>query len=457
MSLKNIIYLNTALHMKSCSFLALMLAMGPVLAQPLLPEADAVRERPEAQGWLVHGQATFVEQLRPAFSAPYIGPNSMQRATMQRNTLSADIILGRRLWQGAEFIFDTQLSRGFGLSGTRGVAGFPNGEAFRIGSNDPRLTVTRAFIRQTIGLGGGEDPGDAGDQFRFNRPLPRERITITAGKFAVFDIFDDNRYAHDPRTQFLNWAFIAAGAVDWSNDAKGYTNGVAVEWDNGIWGLRGGAVQVARRVNSLSLDPQPGRGYQLLAQLDHFHSIGGRPGALRLIGGFSRTRSQSWAELMGQDDAGSRENPRGSYRHKYMLALNMEQEIAPELGVFARLSWNDGRNQQWMYTQMDWAISAGLSLGGGRWGRAADTVGLAANIGGLGGPQRRFLEAGGAGFIIGDGRLNYRPERVVELYYDARVAAGTNVAANIQLVNNPGHNADRGPIVFLGLRVRTAF
>ncbi len=430
--------------------------IGAAQAEPLWPALETRREQLEAAGWLLHGQATFIEQLRPSFRAPYNGENSMQRATMQRNTLSSDIIVGRSLWQGAEFIFDTQLSRGFGLSGTRGVAGFPNGEAFRIGSNDPRLTVTRAFIRQTIGLGGGEDPPD-GDPFRFNRPQPRERITITAGKFAVFDIFDDNRYAHDPRTQFLNWAFIAAGAIDWSNDAKGYTNGIAIEWENGTWGLRGGAVQVARRVNSLSLDPQPFRGYQLLAQVDHFHTLGGRPGAVRLIGGFSRTRSQSWAELLGQDGDAIRENPRGSYRHKLMLGLNVEQEIARELGFFARLSWNDGRNQQFMYTQMDWAISAGLSLSGGRWARPADTVGVAINIGGLLGPQRRFIEAGGIDFIIGDGRLNYRPERVIEVYYDARVAGGTNVAANVQLVNNPGHNADRGPIVFLGLRVRTAF
>ena len=447
--------------MKSCSCVALALALALALlpmkaaAQPLWPATEGPRERLEAMGWLVHGQATFVEQLRPGFRAPYDGPNSMQRATMQRNTFSSDIILGRSLWQGAEFVLDTQFSRGFGLSGTRGVAGFPNGEAFRIGSNDPRVTVTRAFIRQTIGLGGGEDAPD-GDPLRFARPQPRERITITAGKFAVFDVFDDNRYAHDPRTQFLNWAFIAAGAVDWSNDAKGYTNGVAAEWENGTWALRGGAVQVARRVNSLSLDPQPFRGYQLLGQIDHFHTLAGRPGAIRLIGGYSRTRSQSWRELLADPDS-TRENPRGGYRPKLMFALNMEQEIASELGVFARLSWNDGRNQQWMYTQMDWAISAGLSLAGGRWGRPADTVGLAANIGGISAPQRRFLEAGGVGFIIGDGRLNYRPERVIELYYDARVAAGTNVAANIQLVNNPGHNADRGPIVFLGLRARTAF
>ncbi len=435
----------------------ILLGMGsPAAAQVLLPELAAMRDRLEAQGWLLHGQSTFVQQLRPAFNAPYNGPNSMQSATMQRNTLSASMTIGRTLWPGAEFIIDPQLSRGFGLSGTRGIAGFPNGEAFRVGSNDPTGYVTRAFLRQTIGLS-SDTVAVEPDPYRFSRPLPRERITITAGKFAVFDIFDDNRYSHDPRTQFLNWAFVSAGAFDFSNDAKGYTNGVALEWDNGSWGLRGGAVQVARRINSLSLDPQPFRGYQLLGQIDHFHEIGGRPGAIRLLGGFSRTRSQSYRELLTQDIDATRENPRGSYRHKFMAVLNAEQEIAEELGLFARLSWNDGRNQQWMYTEMDWALSAGMSLAGGRWDRPGDTVGLAANIGGLSRDHRRFLAAGGTGFILGDGRLNYRPERVVELYYDARVAPGTNLAANIQIVNNPAHNQDRGPIVLLGLRLRTAF
>jgi high affinity Mn2+ porin len=410
----------------------------------------------EDRGWLLHGQATFVEQGHPSFRSPYRGGNSLQPAAMQRNTFSGDLILGRRLWEGAEFILNGQVIRGFGLSGTRGVAGFPNGEAFRIGSEVPAGFVPRVFLRQTIGLLADTVPPD-GDQLRFNRPLPRERITITAGKFSVLDIFDDNRYAHDPRTQFLNWAFVAGAAFDFANDAKGFTNGIAAEWENGSWGVRLGGFQVARRVNSLALDPQPGRGWQVLAQLDRFYELGGRPGAVRLLGGLSRTRSQTYDALLAGDIEATNENPHGGYRIKQMLVLNMEQEITDTLGAFARLSWNDGRSQQWMYTQMDWAASVGLSLQGAAWGRAQDVVGLAGNMGGLFSGQRRFLEAGGLGFIIGDGRLNYQPEMVTELYYDARVAPGVNLTANLQVVANPGHNADRGPVVVFGGRIRTAF
>jgi high affinity Mn2+ porin len=405
---------------------------------------------------MVRGQSTFVQQFHPAFRAPYRGENSLGAGDQGRNTLSLDVVLGRRLWSGAEAIIDPQFSRGYGLSGTRGLAAFPNGEAFRIGSDGPIAYVARAFLRQTIALTGEHD-GVERDPLRFGNTLPRERITITAGKFPVFDIFDDNRYAHDPRSQFLNWAFASAGAFDFANDAKGFTNGIAVEWDNTAWGLRAGAFQVAKRINSLSLDPKPFRGFQLLAQLDRFYEWGGRPGALRLLYGLSRTRAQRWAALVEGDIEATEVSPTDTSSIKHMLVLNWEQELREDLGAFARLSWNDGRTQNWMYTEMDRAISAGLSWTGLRWGRPGDTVSLAGNIGVLSRSHRRFLAAGGIGFITGDGRLRYRPELAAEAYYSLLVAPGTAVTADFQLFANPAYNADRGPVAVLGLRLRTAF
>ncbi|MBL6457058.1 carbohydrate porin [Belnapia sp. T6] len=433
----------------------LLLAL-PARAEPLLPRLVAWQEALAAEGWLLRGQATFVEQGHPGFPSPYRGENSMQAKAMQRNTLSADLVVGRRLWSGAEFIIDPQISRGFGLSGTRGAAAFPNGEAFRTGSEGPATYMTRAFLRQTIALSGETVAGDD-DPYRFAGPLPRERVTITAGKIAVFDIFDDNRYAHDPRTQFLNWAFVSAGAFDFANDAKGYTNGIAVEWEDGCWAVRAGAMQVAKRINTLSLDPKPLRGHQILLQADRFFDWSGRPGAVRLLGGWSQTRSQSYATLLGGDITQTESGPRGRGIGKAMLVLNGEQELAEALGAFARLSWNDGRTQQWMYTEMDWAASAGLVIGGARWGQPADAVGLAGNVAGLSDGHRRFVAAGGAGFIIGDGRLRYRPEVALEGYYAWGMAAGTVLTADAQLNLNPAYNADRGPIPVLALRLRSSF
>ena len=438
----------------------MLLVASPTSAQQdseaLFPRLDAWQQAAEAAGWMLHGQATFVEQAHPRVRSPYRGTNSMQTKAMQRNTFSADLILGRRLWDGAEVVLNPQVIRGFGLSGTRGAAAFPNGEAFRIGSETPAGFVPRAFFRQTIGLS-ADSVAVEGDPLRFAGNIARERITFTAGKFAVFDVFDRNRYAHDPRTQFLNWAFVSAGAFDWVNDAKGFTNGVALEWEDGSWGVRTGALQVSRRINSLSLDPQPARGHQLLLQFDRFFDLAGRPGAIRLIGGYSRTRSSSWNELVANDIEATGAQPQGRYAAKRMVTLNAEQELAEGVGVFARLSWNDGRTQQWMYTEMDRAASAGLSLNGGRWGFAADTVGLAGNIATLSTPHRRFLETGGIGFITGDGRLRYRPEVAVESYYDHQIRPGMHAALNLQLIANPAYNTDRGPVALLGLRLRSFF
>jgi high affinity Mn2+ porin len=421
----------------------------------LFPDLAALQDRLEEQGWLIRGQATFVLQGHPRFRSPYRGEGSLHPAAQARNTFASDLVLGRRLWEGAELIFNPSVTRGFGLSNATGIAAFPNNEAFRLGSREPTFFVPRLFLRQTIALSGETVPNED-DPLRFNAPLPRERITITAGKFSAWDIFDDNRYAHDPRTQFLNWALVGGAAFDYVADARGWTEGLAVEWDNGGWGVRLGAFRVARRVNGLFLDPAITRAWQALAQLDRFYEIGGRPGALRITYGASRARMSSWGELFARGFETFDQNPRG-YRLKHNLSLNWEQELADDLGVFARVSWNDGRTQNWMFTEMDFAVSGGLSLRGARWGRPADTVGLGTNIGWASSGRRRYLAAGGIGFITGDGRLNYAPEWVSEAYYDARVAAGLNVALNYQLAVNPAFNADRGPVHIFALRLRTAF
>ena len=428
--------------------------VGPPEAA-LLPNLAARQDRLEEQGWLLRGQATFVLQGTPDFRSPYRGERSLSPVANARNTLSTDLLLGRRLWEGAEAILDIAVTRGFGLSNSQGVAAFPNNEAFRLGSSSPYLYTPRVFLRQTISLSADTVPGED-DPLRFTGPLPRERVTITLGKFSVWDIFDDNRYAHDARTQFLNWALVGAGAIDFAADARGWTEGVALEWENGSWGVRAGAFRVARQVNGLFLDPAVTRAHQLLAQLDRFYMLGGRSGALRLIYGYSRARQSRWGELFANGFETFDINPAG-YRAKQMLALNWEHDLTGELGAFARLSWNDGRTQSWMFTEMDRAVSAGLVLIGTRWGRDADAIGLAVNIGWASAGRRAYLGAGGIGFITGDGRLNGAPEAVAETYYDMRLAPGVRMAANFQLVTNPAYNADRGPVPVLGLRLRTAF
>jgi len=428
--------------------------IGPPEAA-LFPDLAALQDRLEEQGWMVRGQATFILQGHPSFRSPYRGESSLAPAANARNTLSTDLVLGRTLWDGAEVIFNPSVTRGFGLSNARGLAAFPNNEAFRLGSTEPTFYVPRIFFRQTIGLSADSVPSDD-DPLRFSRPLPRERITITVGKFSAFDIFDDNRYAHDPRTQFLNWALVSGSATDFAADARGYTLGAAVEWENGVYAARGAAFQVSRVANGLFLDPSITRAYQLVGSLERFWKIGEREGAVRLIGLLTRARQNRWSDLFQTGFENFDRNPHG-YRRKGSMGVSFDQQITHDFGVFGRVSWGDHRTQSWMFTEHDASISGGAALRGERWGRPADTIGLGSNVGFASAGRRRFLEAGGIGFIVGDGRLNYRPEWVTEVYYDARVAAGVNMAVNYQLAVNPGFNADRGPVHLFALRLRTAF
>ncbi|TCH99943.1 carbohydrate porin [Roseococcus sp. SYP-B2431] len=423
--------------------------------EALIPSLAARQDRLEELGWIIRGQATFILQGQAGFRSPYRGEASLQPAAQARNTLSTDLILGRRLWRGAEFIVDASVTRGFGLSNSVGAAAFPNGEAFRLGTTEPNFFVPRAFFRQTIGLSADMMPSDD-DPLRFSEPMARERITITAGKFAVWDIFDDNRYAHDARTQFMNWALVGGGAFDYAADSRGFTEGFAVEWENGNWAVRGGAFRVPRRVNGLFLDPAATRGFQALASVERFWRIGEREGAVRVIYGASRTRQSRWGEIDPMDHASFERSP-NRYTVKHNVTISADQQVTRDLGVFGRLSWNDGRTQNWMFTEMDRAVSLGGVLTGRRWNRPDDTLGLGTNIGWISGGRRRYLEAGGIGFITGDGRLNHRPEWATELYYDARLAPGVNAALGYQLLVNPAYNADRGPVSIFSLRLRTAF
>ncbi|MDB5378272.1 MAG: Porin [Rubritepida sp.] len=423
--------------------------------ESLIPSLAAKQDRLEELGWMLRGQATFILQGQAGFPSPYRAAGSLTPAAQARNTLSTDLIFGRRLWQGADVIFNPSVTRGFGLSNSTGAAAFPNGEAFRLGTMEPNFFVPRVFFRQTIGLSGDTVPTD-NDPLRFSEPMARERITITIGKFAVWDIFDDNRYAHDARTQFMNWALVGGGGFDYAADARGFTEGFAVEWENGNWAVRGGAFRVARQVNGLFLDPSVTRGFQALVSLERFWSFGERAGAVRFIYGASRSRQSRWNEIDPSNPSTFDLNPH-SYRLKHNVTISADQQITEDFGVFGRLSWNDGLTQNWMFTEMDRAVSVGGALTGQRWNRPNDTVGLGTNIGWISAGRRRYLEAGGIGFITGDGRLNYRPEWVTELYYDARVAPGVNMAVGYQLLLNPAYNADRGPVNVFSLRLRTAF
>ena len=200
-------------------------------------------------GWFIlHGQTTFIEQYAPPFHAPYHGRNSLG-SNAGRETWDTMFSAGFKLWQGAELWIDPEIGQGFGLSNTEGIAGFSSGAAFKVGASVPYPRLQRTFVRQTIDLGGETQKVDA-DQNQFAGSQTADRLVVTVGKFSVSDVFDTNKYAQNPRKDFMNWALVDAGSFDYAADAWGYTYGASAEWYQGSWTLRGGLFDLSVAPNS---------------------------------------------------------------------------------------------------------------------------------------------------------------------------------------------------------------
>ena len=80
-------------------------------------------------------------------------------------------------------------------------------------------------------------------------------------------------------------------------------------------------------------------------------------------------------------------------------------------------------------------------------------IGLAGLVNGLSDDHKNYLAAGGAGFLIGDGQLNYGTEDILEGYYLVRVLKCLAITGDYQHVINPGYNRDRGPVDIFSFRI----
>jgi len=405
----------------------------------------------------VHGQTTLLEQYAPPFRSPYIGQHSLT-PNQGRETWDATLGVGFKLWHGAEFWFDSEIDQGFGLSATQGIAGFPSGTAFKAGTSVPYARLPKYFVRQTIDLGGEMQKTDAAfNQFAGSHTA--DRLVITLGKFAVTDIFDTNKYATNPRRDFMNWALINTGTFDYASDAWGYTYGAAAEWYRGDWTLRGGLFDLSKTPGKAELDPTFSQ-FQWLGEVERRYELWGHPGKVAVTGFLSRGRMGSFqdainlAQITGgpADIAAVRK-----YQSRTGVSVNLEQEITKELGVFARAGAANGDVEPFEVTDIDRTIAAGVSLKGKQWGRPDDTFGLAGIVNGISGVHRQFLNDGGLGILIGDGMLPHpAPEQIIETYYAFPLLAST-VTLDYQFIVNPAYNRDRGPVSVIGARMHAEF
>src|SRR5580692_5925428 len=291
---------------------------------------------PEVDNFAVHGQTTYLSQYVFPFRNPYSGQNSLA-PNQGRETWDATAFVGMRLWQGAELWVNTEIDQGFGLSSTLGVAGFPSGEAYKVGAAVPYARVPQYFVRQTIDLGGDTQKVD-GAANQFSGSQTANRLVFTVGKFGVTDVFDTNKYAHDPRSDFMNWALIDTGTFDYAADAWGFTYGASAEWYQGNWTVRGGIFDEPIVPNSTELDPTFGQ-FQWIGEIERRYQLWGQPGKVAVTGFLTRGRMGSFADAIALSQATGtpadimavrRYNSRGG------ISLNLEQQITSDLGAFIR-------------------------------------------------------------------------------------------------------------------------
>ncbi len=412
------------------------------------------------KAWSVYGQFTYVDQGHPAFTSPYTGRNSLNPSASSAETADLTLFAGLRISGGGEIWINPEIDQGFGLSNTLGVAGFPSGDAYKVGAHDPYLRLPRLFYRQTFNLGGDKRTVEPGAN-QFGGTRMTDNVIVTIGKFSVADVFDTNAYAHDPRSDFFNWAIVDSGAFDYAADAWGYTKGASVEWTQSWWTLRGGFFDLSTTPNSTILDPTFSQ-HEWVAELEGRHQLWEHPGKLKLLGFVNQGKMGSYADALqlAQQTNGIPDTAlvrRGSSRPG--VAINLEQEVSSDLGAFARASMNDGSKEAFEFTEINKSIAAGLSLRGNRWGRHDDTFGLAAIANVLSNDARNYFAAGGMGILIGDGQLNYGSEKIMETYYSCSIPALDRLSLSLdyQYVINPAYNQDRGPVSIFAVRVHAEF
>jgi hypothetical protein len=417
-------------------------------------------EDADVENTTAHFQTTFNWQKHPGFSAAYSGPNSIVTNAEEMYTFSATALLGFRPWSNGEIYLNPEVVEGVPFSTNLiGLGSFTNGEITRAGGTSPTYYRQRLFLRQTWNNGGGAERVESGLN-QLAGSIDKNRFVLTVGNFSTLDVFDPNTYAKDARTQFMNWGNWTYAAYDYAADARGFGYGFAAEWYRDEWALRFGRMSGPKEPNMLPDDLDLAVHYGDQIEIEHEHTLYGRSGKVRVLGWHNRAKLAAFNDALNwlKANPGSYSGPdalyavRNTEQDKYGIGLNIEQAINDQVGFFLRVMQADGRTETHAFTEVDGSFSSGLAINGALWGRGGDTLGLALMQNTLSDERRRFLEAGGTSFFIGDGALHYRPEQIFESYYSVQLANTVWLTPDYQYIANPAYNADRGPIHVFAVR-----
>jgi hypothetical protein len=437
--------------------------------QPTLVDSPAVTMAPRHGNdrWWLSGQANIIFQGNLPFHSPYEGTNSFRTAAEYKTSLLGTLYAAFRptksIRYNTDLILDLESSGGRGVSQALGLAGFTNLDVVRNPTLGTAPYLARYGIHQVIGLTAETTPQQQGT-FAVAPSVPVRRIELRAGKMTLPDFFDVNGPGSDSHLQFMNWTVDNNGAWDYAADTRGYTVGGMIEYDDRAWSLRYGLFAMPTVANGIDMDWAFSRAHAQNGEFELRHSfIPKRKGTERLLFYANRAHMGTYREAVNAFLVGPRINPPDILLHEHYSALkygfgyNAEQELTENLRLFGRFGWNEGQHESFAYTEVDQTVEAGGDYAGARWHRSADKIGLAVVSNAIKRDHQNYLKLGGLGFLLGDGNLNYGRETIVESYYNWHAWRGLFYAVDVQHINNPGYNRDRGPIWVGAVRAHVDF
>jgi high affinity Mn2+ porin len=430
-------------------------------ADPASP--PALFPHPDTDRLWISGQANIVSQWHPAFHSLYSGRNSLPAQAQDASSRVLTLFTGLRLTSTSELICDVQETGGHGVGEALGIAGFLNLDVVRNPTLSKAPYLARLMWHQIIPLSHANVPGNR-NPFSLFSVLPDRRIEIRFGKFSMADFFDFNSYGTDSNFQFMNWTVDNNGAYDYAADTRGFTFAAMAEYHHNRHVIVRFAESLMPKVaNGINLDADLGRAHAENLELELRGKLArGQDGVLRLLTFVNHANMGDYRTAIDNFLAGLTPTPEITAHPlqttvKYGFGVNFEQPLNDWFGVFGRWGWNEGRHESYAYTEVDETEGFGLGANGRRWNRKYDRAGLAFVTNGISRDHQQYLALGGYGFLLGDGRLNYGRENLLETYYTMHVWRGFYPSFGFQYVDHPGYNRDRGPVIAPTLRLHVEF
>ena len=441
------------------------MAPRDILAATALLACGAAPAQPAAhatQDYDAKFQSTYIWQNKPSFRSPYAGPNSFRADAETSYTWTMTAFFGWRPWANGELYFNPESIQGKPLSNVTGLGGLTNAELQKSASAQMRFYRARLFYRHTVGLNpgpSGEKEDIESDQNQLAGRVDKRRFVLTAGNLSVTDVFGASDITGDGRSQFLNWSSLNHGHFDYAADARGFSWGAVGElyWDD--WTLRAGRFMQPRVSNGLRIDYRIAKNYGDQAEVERRHQIAGQPGVVKAFVFRNVASMASFRDALNAAAPGTAPVLEFSRRRQSKVGggVSFEQSITPDLRILARGGAHDGKTESFAFTEIDRSMFFAAALKGSQWGRAQDTLGVSFGRNELSGDHRNFLAAGGSGFFLGDGRLNYGAEQIIEAYYSWVPVKGASISLDWQRISNPGYNRDRGPVNIGSVRLHYEF